>query len=120
MRLYLSLNFTLTLHWINALSKYLAWIFCLDNSLTWLVAENIKCGKIQFHHSISDNKLISLQILDIGEVLRNFIEIINRKLRKEKMLDSLIELQKFRRIYIKSPSKIKMQKGQKTTHMKNL
>ena len=56
----------------------------------YIVAENIKCGKIQFHRSISDHKLISLEILDVGEVPRSSIKIINRKLAKEIMIDSLM------------------------------
>ena len=55
----------------------------------FIVSENIKCGKIQFHRSISDHKLISLEILDVGEVPRSSIKIINQKLAKEIMVDSL-------------------------------
>ena len=34
----------------------------------FIVAENIKYRKIQFHHSISDHKLISLEILDVATI----------------------------------------------------
>ena len=76
-----------------------------------MVAEKIKCGKIQFNRSISDHKLISLEILNVGEVPQRSIKMINRKLKK-KLWQILNELQNLR------PSK--MQNAQKTTHTKNL
>ena len=56
----------------------------------FIVTENIKCEKIQFHCSISDHKLISLEILNVEEVSRKSIKLINRKLAKEIMIDSLM------------------------------
>ena len=43
----------------------------IDN---FIVTENIKYGKIQFHSIISDHKLISLKILDVGEVPQSSIK----------------------------------------------
>ena len=71
----------------------------------FIVAENIKCGKIQFHPSVSDHKFISLEINRCWGSTLKLYKNYKPKTSQNNYNKLVNELQKFRKIHIKSPSK---------------